>query len=140
MQEITRRTFVKSAAVASAAVAVSSALSGCLQNTGGGGGGATSGTSATGRVFYNSVCHGCIQACPCKVYVEDGVVIKIEGHSDAPTSQGSLCLKGLNQIHTCYSPRRIIYPLKRTGARGAANAPGSGFPGMKPLNWLPRRL
>jgi anaerobic selenocysteine-containing dehydrogenase len=73
-------------------------------------------------VFYNSTCHGCIQACPCKVYLEDGVVVKIEGHPDAPVSQGSLCLKGLNQIHTCYGPRRVLYPLKRTGARGAANA------------------
>jgi anaerobic selenocysteine-containing dehydrogenase len=56
------------------------------------------------------------------VYVEDGVVVKIEGHPDAPTNQGSLCLKGLNQIHTCYSPRRVLYPLRRTGARGAATA------------------
>jgi len=53
------------------------------------------------------------------VYVENGVVVKIEGHPDAPTSLGSLCLKGLNQIHTCYSPRRVLYPLKRTSARGA---------------------
>ncbi|MDR3307631.1 MAG: molybdopterin-dependent oxidoreductase [Coriobacteriales bacterium] len=117
---LTRRTFVKSAAVAGAALAMGSALSACLDNSGGGG--TTPGAAAGERVFYNSVCHGCIQACPCKVYVEDGVVIKIEGHPDAPTSQGSLCLKGLNQIHTCYSPRRIIYPLRRTGARGVANA------------------
>ncbi|MDR0500464.1 MAG: molybdopterin-dependent oxidoreductase [Coriobacteriales bacterium] len=118
--KMTRRTFVKSATVAGAAVALSSALTGCMQQ--GASSGGTNATSETGRVFYNSVCHGCIQACPCKVYVENGVVIKIEGHPDAPTSQGSLCLKGLNQIHTCYSPRRVLYPLKRTGARGAANA------------------
>ncbi|MDR1712560.1 MAG: molybdopterin-dependent oxidoreductase [Coriobacteriales bacterium] len=117
---LTRRTFVKSAAVAGAALAMGSALSGCLNDSGSGSTGTT--TAAGERVFYNSVCHGCIQACPCKVYVEDGVVIKLEGHPDAPTSQGSMCLKGLNQIHTCYSPRRVIYPLKRTGARGAATA------------------
>jgi anaerobic selenocysteine-containing dehydrogenase len=120
MQEttLTRRSFVKAATIASAALAVGSTLSGCLQQkdpdeTPGGGG---------ERAFYNSVCHGCIQGCPCKVYVEDGVVVKIEGHPDAPTSRGSLCIKGLNQIHTCYSPRRILYPMKRTGPKGAANA------------------
>ncbi len=118
-----RRTFIKAATVAGAAVAMSSVLSGCLQQNGSGSGDSgSSGAAASERVFYNSVCHGCIQACPCKVYVENGVVIKIEGHPDAPMSQGSLCLKGLNQLHTCYSPRRVLYPLKRTGARGAANA------------------
>lgn len=116
-----RRTFLKSATVAGAAIAMGSAMTGCLQQNSSGQGGEAA--VATGeRVFYNSTCHGCIQACPCKVYVEDGVVIKIEGHPDAPTSQGSMCLKGLNQIHTCYSPRRVLYPLKRTGARGAATA------------------
>ncbi|MDR0513803.1 MAG: molybdopterin-dependent oxidoreductase, partial [Coriobacteriaceae bacterium] len=122
---ITRRSFVKSATVASAAAVMGSVLTGCLgQSQPSGGNDSTGGTKApmAERVFYNSVCHGCIQACPCKVYVEDGVVVKIEGHPDAPTSQGSLCLKGLNQIHTCYSPRRVLYPLKRTGARGAATA------------------
>lgn len=114
--DMSRRTFVKLAAVSAAATAMTSATIGCTQ--------ASTGTQTGGgeRVFYNSICHGCINACPCKVYVEDGVVIKIEGHMDAPTSQGSLCMKGLNQIHTCYSPRRVLYPLKRTGARGASTA------------------
>ncbi|HBT95886.1 MAG TPA: molybdopterin dinucleotide-binding protein, partial [Coriobacteriia bacterium] len=104
-----RRTFLKAATVAGAAVAMGSALSGCLEQTTPSRSGSAGGGSE--RVFYNSTCHGCIQACPCKVYLENGVVIKIEGHPDAPTSQGSLCLKGLNQIHTCYSPRRVLYPI-----------------------------
>ncbi len=125
MQEtktMNRRTFLKGATVAGAAVAMSSMLTSCLQETAPQQSGGSAAGQASDRVFYNSTCHGCIQACPCKVYVENGVVIKIEGHPDAPTSQGSMCLKGLNQIHTCYSPRRVLYPLKRTGARGAANA------------------
>ena len=114
---LTRRTFVKSAAVAGAAAAMASTLTGCMQPTGqpsGGGGG-----GATERVMYNSCCHGCIQVCPCRVYVENGVAVKLEGHPDAPTNQGSMCLKGLNQLHTCYSPRRVLFPLKRTSPRGA---------------------
>jgi anaerobic selenocysteine-containing dehydrogenase len=115
---MSRRTFVKSAAIAGAALTVSSALTGCFEQTTP----SDDGGSKSQVEMYVSICHGCIQACPCKVYLEDGVVVKIEGHPDAPTSQGSLCMKGLNQIHTCYSPRRVLYPLKRTGARGANTA------------------
>jgi len=116
---LTRRSFVKAAAVAGAAITMSSALAGCFNESKEP---EPSGSSSGGRDYYTSICHGCIQACPCKVYLQDGVVVKIEGHPDAPTSLGSLCLKGLNQIHTCYSPRRVLYPLKRTGPRGAADA------------------
>src|SRR5699024_12490302 len=61
----------------------------------------------------------CIQAGPCRVYVENGVLTKIEGHPYAPTSLGSMCMKGLNEINNVYSPRRVLYPLKRSGPRGA---------------------
>ena len=118
---LTRRTFVKAATVAGAALAMGSALAGCVEEKKKEEGAPVT-QSGVATDFYVSVCHGCIQACPCKVYVQDGVVVKIEGHPDAPTNQGSLCLKGLNQIHTCYSPRRVLYPLKRTGPRGAATA------------------
>ncbi len=119
--QLTRRRLLQSAAVAGAALAAGSLLSAC-----------SSTETATKqeveqarqveRAFYNSICHGCIASCPCRVYLEDGVVVKIEGHPDAPLSQRSLCMKGLNQLHTCYSPRRVLYPLKRTSARGAENA------------------
>ena len=36
-----------------------------------------------------------------------------------PISKGSVCLKGLNQLHTAYSPRRILHPLKLAGERGS---------------------
>lgn len=117
---VSRRTFVEALAAGSAAVALSGSLSGCMQEQ-------TSGTqtgvtTTSGTVYYASMCHGCIAACPVRVYVNDGVVVKIEGHPAAPMSKGGVCLKGMNQIHTCYSPRRVLYPMRRTGARGADNA------------------
>jgi anaerobic selenocysteine-containing dehydrogenase len=119
MQEavLTRRSFVKAATVAGATLALSTGMSHSLQQTS-----LAQAASGTNRKVYQSSCHGCITTCPCRVYVEDGVVVKIEGHPEAPISMGSLCLKGLNQIHTCYSPRRVLYPIKRTGALGAENA------------------
>jgi len=56
--------------------------------------------------------------CPAIAYLKDGVVVKLEGDPDAPVSRGSLCAKGLNQLHTMYSPRRVLHPLRRAGERG----------------------
>ena len=63
-------------------------------------------------------CHGCIQMRPAIAYLKDGVVVRLEGDPEAPVSRGSLCIKGLNQLHTMYSPRRILHPLRRAGERG----------------------
>ncbi|MDR2492294.1 MAG: molybdopterin-dependent oxidoreductase [Coriobacteriales bacterium] len=119
MQKVTmtRRSFVKSATVAGAALALSTRLTGSLVEAD-----QAWAATPTDRKMYVSICHGCIQACPCRVYVEDNIAVKIEGHPLAPTNLGSLCLKGLNQLHTMYSPRRVLYPLKRAGDRGAENA------------------
>ena len=122
---LTRRSFMRTAAVAGAAAAFGSALASCTPH-------AASdddeqqdvveeGLSTPNYDFYTTSCHGCITTCPVKVYVEDGVVRKIEGHPAGAENQGSVCVKGLNQIHTCYSPRRVLYPMRRTGARGAEN-------------------
>jgi len=119
MQQLTmtRRSFVKASIVAGAALALSTKLS-------------TSSFTKTDKAFaietsglkkIVTTCHGCIQACGARAYVQDNVVVKLEGHPLAPTSLGSMCLKGLSQLHTAYSPRRVIYPIKRSGARGAEN-------------------
>ncbi|MCD8316335.1 MAG: molybdopterin-dependent oxidoreductase [Eggerthellaceae bacterium] len=54
--------------------------------------------------------------------MENDVVTKIEGYPKSPTSMGSICMKCMNQIHTAYSPRRVLYPIKRVSERGAENA------------------
>ena len=59
--------------------------------------------------------------CPALATIENGVVVKLEGDPDGPVSRGSLCIKGLNQLHTMYSPRRILHPLKRVGERGTTD-------------------
>ena len=115
--KITRRSFLKASVIASVAAAVGAAAPSLATASE-----VEVAAADSEMAFYNTICHGCIASCPCRAYVKDGVVVKIEGHPDAPISQGSLCLKGLNQIHTCYSPRRILYPMKRTSPRGAANA------------------
>ena len=75
-------------------------------------------SSTEGLTKMRTSCHGCIQMCPAIAYLKDGVVVRLEGDPEAPVSRGSLCIKGLNQLHTMYSPRRILHPLRRAGERG----------------------
>lgn len=67
-----------------------------------------------------TTCFNCEAACGLLAYVdqETRVVKKFEGNPRHPGSRGRNCAKGpatLNQIH---DPERILYPLKRAGARG----------------------
>ena len=114
---LTRRSFVKASALVGATAAFGASMAGCMQETpqeqAPSGGGADE-----GLVRMKTSCHGCIQMCPAIAYLKDGVVVKLEGDPDAPVSRGSLCIKGLNQLHTMYSPRRVLHPLRRAGERG----------------------
>lgn len=115
MQETTwtRRSFVQAAALAGAAAAIGVSMPNSFVETDP----AYADEPVETKVVKTS-CHGCIQMCPARAYIENGVVVKLEGDPDAPVSRGSLCLKGLNQLHTMYSPRRVLHPLKRAGQRG----------------------
>lgn len=114
---LTRRDFMKVSALAATATAIGASMSGCMNDTGGS---SDSGTSAADEeiIVKKTSCHGCIQMCPAIAYIKDGVVVKLEGDPEAPVSRGSLCIKGLNQLHTMYSPRRVLHPLRRAGERG----------------------
>ncbi|MCL1799254.1 MAG: molybdopterin-dependent oxidoreductase [Eggerthellaceae bacterium] len=113
---MTRRSFMKTTALTGAALALGTQMAGSFKGVD-----RAWAEEASETQMYVSTCHGCIQVCPCRVYVRDGIVVKLEGHPIAPANLGSMCLKGLSQLHTAYSPRRVLYPLKRAGARGAEN-------------------
>ena len=119
---LTRRSFVKVSALAGAAAAVGASMAGCMQEAAPeeelAGTGEAGVSSTEGLTKMRTSCHGCIQMCPAIVYLKDGVVVRLEGDPEAPVSRGSLCIKGLNQLHTMYSPRRILHPLRRAGERG----------------------
>ncbi|HEV2826148.1 MAG TPA: molybdopterin-dependent oxidoreductase, partial [Pyrinomonadaceae bacterium] len=68
-----------------------------------------------------TTCFNCESACGLLAYIDKvtGEIQKFEGNPEHPGSRGRNCAKGpatLNQIH---DPDRILYPLKRTGKRGA---------------------
>ena len=104
---MTRRTFAKTAVAASLASAVGLSLSNSLVDAEPG-----YADSAPDVKVYKTMCHGCIQFCAVRVTVEDGVATKIIGDEDSPLNKTGVCIKGLNQLHTMYSPRRILHPMR----------------------------
>jgi anaerobic selenocysteine-containing dehydrogenase len=62
-------------------------------------------------------CTLCYHSCGCRVTVEKGRAVKVEGLESHPLNRGELCPKGQYALEHIYSPDRLKYPLKR-GAGG----------------------
>ena len=67
-----------------------------------------------------TVCFNCESACGLLAYVDRETleIRKFEGNPVHPGSRGRNCAKGPATINQIYDPERILYPLKRVGARG----------------------
>ena len=114
-----RRQFVKLMGVASASVAFVG-LQGCGPKTSGGGG---SERGAAGKVaesvFKHETCpRNCHDTCSLISEVVDGKIVSITGDMDHPITAGAPCVKMNHYINWVNSPDRILYPMKRTGAKG----------------------
>ena len=64
------------------------------------------------------MCQLCSTICGTVGYVKEGRLIKIEGNPKDPNSRGYLCARGHAGLNHLYHPERLLYPLKRVGARG----------------------
>ena len=67
------------------------------------------------RTICNSHCGG---TCEMKVHVSGGRIVRIESGDEGETSH-RMCARGRAYRQRVYAPDRLLYPLKRTGARGA---------------------
>lgn len=70
-------------------------------------------------------CHGCGSyrpTCGLLCHVKDGVFVRVEGDPDAYNAgvrgSTSLCAKGLTGPQFVYAADRLMYPLRRVGAKG----------------------
>lgn len=61
---------------------------------------------------------GCHSNCGVLLYVKNGRLEKIEGDPENPFNQGRLCPRCLAVKEMLYHPDRLLYPMKRVGARG----------------------
>src|SRR6202521_570586 len=67
----------------------------------------------------HSVCAlDCPDCCSLLITVEDGHGSKLRGNPEHPITRGFLCGKVAQYLEREYSPGRLLYPQKRTGAKG----------------------
>lgn len=52
------------------------------------------------------------------VEVEGGRATRVSGDPDHPTTKGFLCTKVARYLERVYNPDRVLYPMRRTGAKG----------------------
>ncbi len=67
----------------------------------------------------HSVCAlDCPDTCSLLVTIVDGRASRLRGNPDHPVTRGFLCAKVTRYLEREYSPERLLYPLRRTGAKG----------------------
>ena len=121
MKKMNRRNFVKLAAASGAAVVTGA---GVTQNALAGsikleqGGLDFSPTTGKQRQAIPTACWQCVTRDAMIGYVEDGRLVKLEGHPDSIRTMGKLCAKGQAGVNQVYFPDRILYPMLRVGKRG----------------------
>ena len=69
--------------------------------------------------IIKSVCLNCSTVCGIQGYVIDGKLVKVGGNPEDPNNGKSLCAKGQSGPTINNYPERLLYPLKRVGARGS---------------------
>lgn len=114
--KITRRTFLQASAGTTAAAALAPRLLHAME--GELGGKDFSPVSAAERKAIPITCHVCNIQDGAIAYVENDRVVKLEGNPEHVSTRGRLCAKGNSGMWYSYDPDRILYPLKRMGARG----------------------
>ncbi len=120
MSKISRRDFLKIGAASLAALAAEYeflALVGAQRP--GGGGRSVSRTTGVPRHPVPSTCLLCPARCGIIGFLEDNILVKIEGNPRDPNSRGRLCARGQAGIQQVYNPDRLLFPMKRKGARGS---------------------
>lgn len=114
--KITRRTFLQASAGTTAAAALAPRMLHAMENELGGKD--FSPVTAAERKAIPINCHVCNIQDGAIAFVENDRVVKLEGNPEHVSTRGRLCAKGNSGMWYSYDPDRILYPLKRVGARG----------------------
>jgi anaerobic selenocysteine-containing dehydrogenase len=68
---------------------------------------------------FPSVCSlDCPDQCGLLLHKQNGKIIKLQGDPNHPVTKGNICNKVRNMAERLYDPKRLKYPMKRTGAKG----------------------
>jgi anaerobic selenocysteine-containing dehydrogenase len=69
--------------------------------------------------IFPSVCSlDCPDQCGLLIHKKEGKIVKVEGDPNHPVTKGNICNKVRNMTERIYDPKRLAYPLKRSGAKG----------------------
>ncbi|MFT4585462.1 MAG: anaerobic selenocysteine-containing dehydrogenase [Gammaproteobacteria bacterium] len=72
------------------------------------------------RTTHHGACpHDCPDTCAMVFEVEDGRLVKVRGNREHPVTRGGLCVKLNDYEKRHYHPDRLLYPMRRTGAKGS---------------------
>ncbi len=107
---LTRREFIRFAALGSAALAVGDVFRPVLAMG--------PGARPTKVVEIPTVCEMCFWMCGARARVVDGRLVKLDGNPFHPKSRGRLCARGNAGMGLLYDKDRLKYPLISTGKRG----------------------
>lgn len=117
---LTRRSFLKTTGVVAGAAAIAGVATPSLQALAEDG---KNGEAAEDKVVYNWCGGNCggMMCCRLKGIVREGKLVQVkpvEGDPDHPSFKTG-CVKGQTNPQRLYGTKRILYPLKRVGERGA---------------------
>ncbi|HLC29627.1 MAG TPA: molybdopterin-dependent oxidoreductase, partial [Dehalococcoidia bacterium] len=115
--KVSRRTFLKSAAVTAGGVAASRYLRDLELLMPGG-----AEAAALTEDWVPTTCWIGKQECGILARRINGRVVKLEGHPGHPRNLGRLCPKGVAQIMSIYDPNRLKTPVIRTNEKGVPGA------------------
>ena len=76
-------------------------------------------TDTTIRLVRGACPHDCPDTCATITEVRDGVAVRFGADPAHPVTGGWLCAKVRPYLERVYSDERVLYPLRRVGARGA---------------------
>ena len=75
-----------------------------------------------------SICpYDCPNTCGFLLEVEDGRIVRVKNDPEHPVSRSGICRKTARYQDSIYSEKRILTPLKRTGAKGSGS--------FSPISW-----
>ncbi len=75
-------------------------------------------TTESNTITKKGTCPVCGSFCHILAQIDDGKVVKVQ--PDSESMMGHLCIRGVNGVEYHDHPKRLNYPLKRTGSRGEA--------------------
>ncbi|WP_304426180.1 molybdopterin-dependent oxidoreductase [uncultured Adlercreutzia sp.] len=123
LKSLSRRSFLKASAataVAASVVGSSSAMFAMADEP----------VADEGVKRIRTCCRACGKMeCGVWVTVENGRATKVEGDTSCLASGGNCCAKSQSSIQAAYHPDRILYPMKRTNPKDAAD------PGWVRISW-----